>query len=325
MPDRPIAPLIALMGPTASGKTALALELARALKERGTSCEIVTADSMQVYRGMDIGTAKPDALERAKVPHHLIDVVEPTENFNVSQYRRLASPLLDRLIGEGKAVLVAGGTGLYIKALIDGLNDAPEADSALRQRLEAEAGETGGEALYRRLMQVDPEAAEKIHPHNIRRLIRALEVFEASGKPFSRFHKEQKPPKWQSWFHWIGLTVPLEILDIRIEQRTSRMFALGLVDEVKGLLARGCSPEHTSMQGLGYKEVAWGLANGATEDAMRQMLAQRTRRYARRQMTWWRPEKRMRWFQPETRESVSELACRVIESTDPSSIGGIPG
>jgi tRNA dimethylallyltransferase len=313
MSDCPAAPLIALMGPTASGKSALAMELAMTLEGQGIPCEIVTADSMQVYRGMDIGTAKPDPRDRARVPHHLIDLVKPTENFNVSQYRALASPLLDRLIGEGKAVLVAGGTGLYIKALIDGLNDAPEADSSLRERLEAEAAERGGEALYNRLKRVDPEAAEKIHPHNIRRVIRALEVFEASGKPFSKFHLEQKPPRWQPWFHWVGLLLPFETLDERIEKRTARMFEQGLVDEVKGLLAMGCNAGHTSMQGLGYKEVAWGLANGASENEMRQMVAQRTRRYARRQMTWWRPEKRLRWIQPEAGESALGLSRRVIE------------
>jgi len=192
--------LIALVGPTASGKSSVALELVEQLEFRGIPTEILSADSMQVYRYMDIGTAKPDAETRRRIPHHLIDLVEPTQNYSVSKYRDDASEVLRRLIGEGKAAIVVGGTGLYVKALIDGLNRAPSADLATRSRLEAEAKEAGRDALHRRLVRVDPDAASKIHPHNIRRIVRALEVFELSSVPFSQFHKEQIAPPWRDQF-----------------------------------------------------------------------------------------------------------------------------
>lgn len=307
--NKPI--LIALTGPTASGKSSLSIQLAELLP----GCEIISADSMQVYRFMDIGTAKPDRQTRSRVPHHLIDVVEPTEDYNVSRYEQEASMILERLIRLEKPIILVGGTGLYVKALIDGLNHAPAGDPAIRQRLELEAQSLGIGTLYQRLAELDPKAAEKIHPNNLRRIVRALEVYELSGKVFSRFHEEQVSPPWRDRFFWFGLSVENQILDQRIDERTAGMFKDGLVDEVKSLLQMGCREQHTSMQGLGYKEVVWGLRENQPMEEMQRLVAQRTRRYARRQMTWWRPEKRIRWLnasQPECRNRLSEEILRVV-------------
>jgi tRNA dimethylallyltransferase len=291
--------LIALVGPTASGKTDVAIRLARKLEKEGRPVEIISADSMQVYRGMDIGTAKPGLEERREIAHHLIDVARPTENYNVSRFREEASQILEQLLEAGKGAIVTGGTGLYVKALVDGLNEAPAGDPEIRQRLEEMGRREGPEVLYERLQAIDPEACEKIHPNNLRRTVRALEVYEISGRPFSWFHKVQESPPWKDSFQWFGLKVPFAVLDERIEARTEIMFQKGLVEEVKKLLAAGCGPEHTAMQGLGYKEVAEGLRQGWSEEEMKELVSRKTKRYARRQMTFWRPEKRIQWMSSE--------------------------
>jgi len=308
------APLIALVGPTASGKSDVAIELASLLADEGRPCDILSADSMQVYRHMDIGTAKPDAAARRRVCHHLLDVVEPTEAYNVSLYQQQASDVLKALLREGKGAVVVGGTGLYVKALVDGLNRAPAAQPELRKRLEEEARSRGAAAMYERLRQVDPKAAEKIHPNNIRRIVRALEVYELSGKPLSAFHEEQNQPAWRKRFVWRGLRLSWKELDRRIAERTNEMFDRGLVEEVRRLLRMGCGPQHTAMQGLGYKEVALGLAEGRPEAEIQALVEQRTRRYARRQMTWWRPERRVAWLDVGPTESAGEVARRLLQS-----------
>jgi len=317
MPNQSIPttpPLVAVVGPTASGKSDVAIELALLLESRGAPCEIVSADSMQVYRQMDIGTAKPDEADRRRVAHHMLDLLEPTEACNVSLYREQASGVIEKLLEKGKGAIVVGGTGLYVKALIDGLNRAPAADPSVRARLEEEARSLGAKALYERLVEIDPEAARKIHPNNLRRVVRALEVYEQSGKPFSAFHQQQEGAAWCEQFSWRGLRFAWKELDGRIEQRTKRMFESGLLDEVRRLLEMGCRAEHTSMQGLGYKEVAQGLAEGKTTEEMMRLVEQRTRRYARRQMTWWRPEKRISWLHVRPEESPRDIALRVLES-----------
>jgi len=312
--ESPKAPLIALVGPTASGKSDVAVELALLLADEGWRCEILSADSMQVYRHMDIGTAMPDAAARRRVRHHLLDVVEPTQVYNVSLYQQQASGILEQLLREGKGAVVVGGTGLYVKALVDGLNRAPAAQPELRKRLEEEVRSRGTAAVYERLRQVDPKAAERIHPNNIRRMVRALEVYELSGKPLSAFHKEQDQPAWRERFVWRGLRLPWKELDRRIAARTNKMFEQGLVEEVRQLLRMGCGPEHTAMQGLGYKEVAQGLAEGRPEAEIKALVEQRTRRYARRQMTWWRPERRVAWLDVAPGESAREVARRLLQS-----------
>ncbi len=324
-PDSLQPPLVALVGPTASGKSDIAVEMALLLAERGAPCEIISADSMQVYRHMDIGTAKPSAVVRSRAPHHMLDLVEPTEAYNVSLYRQQASAVILQLLRRGQGAIVVGGTGLYVKALVDGLNQAPAADRRVRARLEREARKLGGPALHARLARVDPEAAEKIHVNNIRRVVRALEVYEVSGKPLSAFHKEQEGPSWRDVFDWLGLRFPLKQLDRRIEQRTRRMFEQGLVEEVRRLLAMGCRPEHTAMQGLGYKEVAQALAEGKPLEEMVSLVEQRTRRYARRQMTWWRPERRITWCDVDSGESERGVALRLLEMLPDRPGGRAPG
>jgi len=310
-------PLIALVGPTASGKSDAGFLLALELESRGVACEIVSADSMQVYRHMNIGTAKPGDAMRRRIAHHMLDIVEPTENFNVSRFQQEASKIIRGLLAGGRGAIVVGGTGLYVKALVDGLNEAPAGDLQVRSRLEAEAEVLGGVTLYERLQEIDPEAAEKIHPHNIRRVVRALEVYEMSGTPFSQFHRQQKRPAWAERFQWFGLSIPLDRLDRRIEERTRAMFQRGLIDEVQGLLRRGCGSRHTALQGLGYKEVVEGLAAGKSEVEMEQLVAQRTRRYARRQLTWWRPEKRIQWLDVEAdAERPARAVQRIMDAQD---------
>lgn len=313
MSDRPKAPQIVLVGPTASAKSSTAVELASLLAHSGLPCEVVSADSMQVYRGMDIGTAKPTLEQRRGIAHHMIDVVNPTENYNVSRYCQEACRVVTSLRKREVGIIVAGGTGLYVKALIDGLSGAPGADRETRSRLEKQAEELGHESLYRRLQEVDPIVAKKIDPRNVRRVIRALEVFEISGEPLSAFHRRQKAPPWQKEFQWFGLQVPFYQLDARIEARTNKMFEQGLVAEVEQLLAQGSTLEQTSMQGLGYKEVATGLAQGLSAEEMRNEVIRRTCRYSRRQMTWWRPEKRINWLSTGDMSTTHQTACEILK------------
>ena len=305
---------IALAGPTASGKSEVAVALCERLHQRqGIPMEVISADSMLVYKHMDIGTAKPSGELLSRIPHHMIDIIEPAEQFNVSLFERQASEILRRLISQGRGAVVAGGTGLYFKALIDGLNDAPAADEGLRKKLEREAEEQGPQRLYERLHQVDPEACGKIHPNNTRRVIRALEVYLISGKTFTSFHREQEPPPWREHFRWIGLFPGFETLDERIARRTRQMFEQGLIEEVRNLLAMGVGPQCTAMQGLGYKEVAEGLASGMSEEEMQSLVDKKTRRYARRQLTWWRPEKRVEWLSPGPEDKPGKIADQIME------------
>lgn len=298
-------PLLVLVGPTAVGKTALSLRLAEVL-----DAEIVSADSMQVYRGMDIGTAKPTPAERARVPHHLIDVVDPTEDFSVARYERLAHAAIAGIHARGKLPLLTGGTGLYIKAVVDGLPMPPAPpDPAIRARLEAEADRSGTEALHRRLAQVDPVSAARLHPRDRRRIIRALEIWEQTGRPRSATRAPQAGhPNYEA--HWFGLTRPRASLYRRIDQRVDQQIASGLVDEVRRLLEQGWNPRVTSGQGLGYKEIADYLEGKVTLEEAVARLKRATRQYAKRQLCWWRGDHRIRWLDMDRWDE--EEACRFI-------------
>ncbi len=280
-------PVLALVGPTAAGKTALALELAPRL-----GAEIVSADAMLVYRGMDIGTAKPTPAERVRVPHHLVDVVDPGEEFSVARFQPLARAAIADVLARGAVPLLVGGSGLYFHAVVDEFV-FPPTDATVRARLEAEAAETGLAALYRRLAERDPEAARRIQPANLRRIVRALEVIELTGRRFSSFREAMDQPVSRYRLTVLGLDPGPELLRARAAERVASMAAAGLVDEVRLLATRTLS--RTARQALGYKELLDALGRGTPVGAALDEVIARTRSYARRQLAWFRRDARVRW------------------------------
>lgn len=300
-------PLVVICGPTAVGKTAAAVALASAL-----GAEIVAADSRTIYRGMDIGTAKPSPAQRAQVPHHLLDAARPDEVVTVAAYRRLALSAIAQIRERRKTPLLVGGTGLYLRAITDGLT-IPEVppDWPLRQRLEDAEREDSG-ALHRRLDEIDPAAAARIHPRNVRRLIRALEVYERTGRPISTLQRrgEQVHPAVI-----VGLTMDRPALYRGIDTRVDAQLRAGLVDEVRGLLQAGYDRSLPALQGLGYKEIIAYLDGGVTLDEATRQLKRNTRRYAKRQYTWFRRDERIRWLDVTGRspEQVADLIGAMIQ------------
>ena len=298
------APLLALVGPTASGKTEAAIEVAARL-----SAEIVSIDSMVVYRGLDAGTATPGAAERARVPHHLVDVADPGRPSSVAAFQRLAQEAIRDVRTRGRRVLLAGGSGLYFRAVVDGLA-FPATDPHLRTELETEAACIGPAALHERLRSFDPEAAAKIDPANVRRTVRALEVAALTGLPFSSFAAdwERYPP---DRVRAAGVTLPSQVLRERIESRVRAMAEAGFLDEVRALLDRDPSLSPTSRQAIGYAEMARHLSRELTLEEAVQATVRRTRALARRQMAWFRRDPRVRWFEAGQRGAagiVDELA-----------------
>ena len=282
------APVVAVVGPTAVGKSALGVALAREL-----AGEVVNADSMQLYRGMDIGTAKVTAAETGGVPHHLLDIWPVTEPASVAVYQRLARGVLDRLLGRGVPPVLVGGSGLYVQAVLDAM-EFPGTDPALRAELERELAEHGPAPLYRRLRERDPLAAEQILPGNGRRIVRALEVIALTGRPFTAALPAEPTPAYPAVR--IGLDLPTEVLDERVERRVDRMFAAGLVDEVRALCARGLAEGRTASRALGYQQVLRFLAGEWTERQARDETVRATRRFVRRQRSWFRRDRRVRWL-----------------------------
>jgi tRNA dimethylallyltransferase len=302
-------PVLALVGPTASGKSAIALHLAES-----TGAVIVSADSMQVYRDMNIGTAKPTFEERRRVAHFMLDVAEPTEDFSVAEYTRLADAILAEHVAAGIPVIVCGGTGYYVQALIDGICESPPGDPGFRARMEEEAGKIGADALHARLAEVDPEAAESIHPNNVRRTIRALEVYHLTGKTITEYRQEQEPSPWRDRTLFLGFRRSWEDLDRRIETRVRRMLDEGLVDEVNRLMTEGCTRESTALQAIGYKELVDHFRGALTLEEAAERIALATRQFARRQMTWWRRDDRVQWLLLEKDEDPARTAGRVREA-----------
>lgn len=294
--------LLIVAGPTASGKSALAIELARAFEG-----EVISADSMQVYKHMDIGTAKPAEAEMAGIPHHLISIVDPSEEYTAARFRDDALRSIREIHGRGKRAIIAGGTGLYIKALTQGLFDGPEADWGLRRDLLEEAGRKGREALHEKLREVDPISAARIHPNNLHRLIRALEVYSLSKRPISEFQKEHSfaPAPFETLK--VGLTMDRTELYSAIDGRVEVMVRAGLLDETKRLLSTGYHSGLKPMRGLGYKEMT-GFIEGeyAFEEAVR-LIKRNTRHYAKRQMTWFRKDPEIRWFNPADKNCIIGL------------------
>ncbi|UCC68438.1 MAG: tRNA (adenosine(37)-N6)-dimethylallyltransferase MiaA [Armatimonadota bacterium] len=283
--------LLAIVGPTATGKTEVGVLLAEAL-----GGEIVSADSMQVYRGMDIGTAKPTAEQRARVRHHLIDIVDPDELFSVADYRKRADAALEDIWGRGRQPILVGGSGLYVRAVLEEMDfsEVPP-DPELRRRLTAEARSKGTRALHEWLSEVDPEAAARIHPNDEKRIIRALEVSESvgGGGPPPRKLDRRRRVRYNT--RQFGLNVAREELYRRIEARVDGMIARGLVEEVRGLLERGYGKGLVAMKGLGYGQLAPHVQGEVSlEEAVRR-LKRDTRRFAKRQLTWFRADERVEW------------------------------
>lgn len=300
-------PLLVIVGPTAVGKTDLAVEVALRL-----GGEIISADAMQVYRGLDIGTDKPTPQRRRGVPHHLIDVVDPWEPFSASRYRELARQALEAIRARGRTAIVCGGTGLYIRAFVDDLLPRPGGfDPAVRRRLESEAARVGPLAMHARLARVDPELAARIHPHNLRRVIRALEAFETTGLPMSRLQQQAREMARPLAAVWVGLTRPREELYRRIDRRVDEQVQRGLVEETRRLLAMGLSPGHTAMQALGYKEMREYLAGRTSFARAVAALKRATRQYARRQLIWFRPDRRITWLDLARYSGLPEAADAV--------------
>ena len=282
-------PILALVGPTASGKTDAALAIAERL-----GAEIVSVDSMTVYRGMDVGTAKPSPGDRARVRHHLVDVADPADEFSVARYQQLARRAIEDIDARGARPLLVGGTGLYFRAVVDEL-DFPGTDPETRRALEVEAHSLGAGRMYRRLRDVDPVAARKIEPSNVRRTVRALEVAAVTGRPFSSFAED-----WDRYadapLRAAGVHLDPEILAERIEHRVRSQVAAGFEDEVRALVERGAGPSLTARQAIGYAEMIEHLAGAITLEEAILRTVKRSRALARRQMAWFRRDPRIRWF-----------------------------
>lgn len=280
--------LLVVGGPTGSGKSDLAVRLAEEI-----GGEIVNADSMQIYRGMDIGTAKPPAEDRARIAHHLLDIVSPDEDFTASDFRREASEVIADIHRRGKRAIVVGGTGLYIRALLDGLVDSPNGDPELRRQFDG----VPGEDLLTRLSLVDPETAKRLHPNDRVRLVRALEVYLQTGRPISAFRSEHGFSG--AYYDTLKLAILVERQELyrRIELRVDRMVQEGLVEEVRGLLAQGYSRDLKPMRSIGYKEIAAHLEGEMTLDEAVTLIKRDTRRYAKRQMTWFNRENEIYWLE----------------------------
>jgi len=296
-------PLIIINSPTATGKTKLAIDLALYL-----GGEIISADSLQVYRYLDIGTAKPTMEERSKVRHHLIDVVDPDEEFNAAIFSEQATAIIGKLAGSGKPVLVAGGTGLYIRALTRGIIETPKVDENIRNYYRSLRDTRGREHLYYLLLQKDKEAALRINPNDSVRVIRALEVLEQTGESILAIQKRHAFRESKYNTYKIGLKLDRDELKKRIAVRTDRMIAAGLLDEVQGLLARGYGENLKSLQSLGYKQIIAFLKGEYGWEKAIEQIKHETWLYAKRQMTWFAADKEIEWFSPDMSDKIIEKA-----------------
>jgi tRNA dimethylallyltransferase len=296
-------PLIILTGPTAAGKTALSIGLAEALNG-----EIISADSMQVYRHMDIGTAKIKPGQMKGIRHYLIDELDPCEEFSAAVFKERCQRYMEEIYSRGKVPILAGGTGFYIQSVLYSVDfSATEADSSYREELAAFAERMGNGALHERLAVVDREAAEAIHPNNVKRVIRALEYYKQTGRKISEHNEEQRKKESDYKFRYYVLSLPREILYERINRRVDLMKEEGLTQEVRGLLKMGCTREMVSMQGLGYKEIIDALEGRDTLEHAYERIKQETRHFAKRQFTWFRRERDVTWLHKELFSGEEEL------------------
>ena len=306
--------IICIAGPTASGKTALAVELAKSFNG-----EVVSCDSMQIYRRMDIGTAKPTIEEMQGIPHHMIDICDPEEDFSVSRYCEMATPIVDDIIARGKTAIIAGGTGLYMDSLIKGNDFAPTPATGHRERLEAKLNEVGLEALTAELAAIDPEAADRAQK-NPRRIIRALEVYYETGETITAHNLRTQaiPPRYNPL--WLGLDFePRQLLYDRINLRVSLMLEMGLMKEITDLLSSGLPADCTALQAIGYKEFVAALDGQCTIEEAADQLRQASRRYAKRQLTWFKRNPQVNWLtrqEDTTGEEIIEKARQLIWGFD---------
>ncbi len=307
--------IICIAGPTASGKTALAVELAKELHG-----EVVSCDSMQVYRRMDIGTAKPSPEEMQGIPHHMLDVAEPDEDFSVSRYCAMACPIVDGILARGKTAIIAGGTGLYMDSLIRGNGFAPFPSTGVREALEAQADREGMQAMLDRLRSVDPEAAARLHLSDRKRIIRALEVYLETGETITEHNRRTQavPPRYRPL--WIGLDFENRSdLYRRIDSRVGLMLEAGLLEEIRALLDSGVPEKATAMQAIGYKEFVAALNGQCSVQEAADQVRQSSRRYAKRQLTWFRRNSRMHWLPRRPAQSGDEIlaaARQVLQEND---------
>ena len=298
--------IICIAGPTASGKTALAVELA---KELGG--EVVSCDSMYVYRRMNVGTAKPTEEEMDGIVHHMIDIAEPDEDFSVSRYCEMASPIVDDIVSRGKTAIIAGGTGLYMDSLIKGNDFAPFPSTGMREKLEAQADQIGMEAMLELLRSIDPDAAAKLHVSDRKRVIRALEVYYETGETITahNIRTQAIPPRYNPL--WLGLDFADRAeLYRRIDLRVGIMLEQGLVDEIRQLLASGIPEKCTAMQAIGYKEFVAALEGHCTIEEAAEEVRKASRHYAKRQLTWFRRNRKIHWLTRATGESAEEIILR---------------
>ena len=304
--------IVCLAGPTASGKTALAVELAKDLNG-----EVVSCDSMQVYRRMDIGTAKPSREEMQGIPHHMIDVAEPDEDFSVSRYCAMAAPIVDDIVARGKTAIIAGGTGLYMDSLIRGNDFAPFPSTGVRERLEAEADEVGLPAMLARLREIDPDTADRVFDR--KRILRALEVYLETGETITEHNRKTRliPPKYTPL--WLGLDfADRGELYRRIDKRVDIMLEMGLMEEIRSLLDSGISEKCTAMQAIGYKEFVNALEGREPLSQAAEEVKKASRHYAKRQLTWFRRNPAVRWLVRSGDDSREILASarQIIRDSD---------
>lgn len=295
--------IVVIAGPTASGKTAVGVEIAKRLNG-----EIISADSMQIYRFMDIGSAKPTQLEKQGIPHHMIDIIYPDQEFSVALFRNMAKNLIDEIHERGNIPIIVGGTGLYINSLIYpyDFTDSTE-DTRYREELTAIANELGNEFVHNMLKSIDPESSVRIHPNNLRRVVRALEVYKNTGKTISEYQKQSREREQEYNAAYIGLTMDRQLLYNRINSRVDKMFEAGLINEVKSLKEMGYTKNMISMQGIGYKEIFDYFDNKCTIEETKDIIKQSSRRYAKRQLTWFRRDEKIYWVEVDRFESFDDI------------------
>ena len=303
-------PVLAIVGATATGKSALALELAGSL-----GGEIVNADALQVYRGLDIGTAKPSPAERRRGAHHLLDILDPHEPFSAGEFAHRAREAIDEIRGRGRLPMLVGGSGLYLRALVEGISPIPQVDPELRRHLRRRLESEGLERLRGELRLLDPPTAERLAPGDTQRVLRALEVAHGTGRPLSSWIAEKPVGDGGIEAVWVGLTLPRALLYDRIAVRVERMLAAGWVEEVRRLVAAGVEPSQPAFQAIGYRELAVHVAGNMTLAEATERIVRATRRYAKRQETWFRRQFEVRWF-PATETTAERVLNHLSRASE---------